>query len=105
MDFPLVIFCTAPSENEAKLISETLVKEKLAACVSRMSGVQSVYIWKDKICDEKEWLLIIKSRKSCLDQMTTRIKSIHSYEVPEIVALPIMGGSEDYLNWLETNTQ
>lgn len=104
MDFPLVIISTASDEKEAILISETLVNEKLAACVNRISGVQSVYIWKGQLCDEQEWLLMIKSKKSCLDQVIMRIKSLHTYEVPEIIALPIMGGSEDYLNWMEMNT-
>jgi len=105
MDFPLVIFSTASDEQEAKLISETLVNEKLAACVNRISGVQSVYFWQNNICDDQEWLLIAKSKKSRLDDIISRIKAIHSAEVPEIIALPIMGGSEDYLDWLETRTQ
>ncbi|MBN2104769.1 divalent-cation tolerance protein CutA [bacterium] len=105
MDFPLVIFCTTSDENEAKLISETLVKEKLAACVNRIPGLQSIYFWNKQICDDQEWLLLIKSKKSRLDQIIFRIKAMHNAEVPEIIALPIMGGSEDYLEWLETNTQ
>ncbi|MFC1568841.1 divalent-cation tolerance protein CutA [bacterium] len=105
MDFPVVIFCTTASEHEARLISESLVKEKLAACVNRLPGIQSMYIWEGKLCDDQEWLLIMKSKKSVLDQVISKIKSIHSYDTPEIIALPIMGGSEDYLNWLETNTQ
>jgi periplasmic divalent cation tolerance protein len=104
MDFPCVIFCTASSEEEAKKLSTALVNENLAACVNIVQGVHSVYRWQGEVCDATEWLLIIKSHKSVLDRMIQRIRSLHSYEVPEIIALPIVGGSEDYLNWLETNT-
>lgn len=105
MDFPLVILCTVSDENEARLISETLVKENLAACVNRLPNVQSVYQWQGKTHDDSEWLLIIKSKKSRLDSIISKIKALHSADLPEIIALPIMGGSEDYLDWLETHTQ
>ena len=104
MDFPCVIFCMASSEEEAKKLSTALVNENLAACVNRVSGLRSVYRWKGEVREAEEWLLIIKSRKSVLDRVIHRIRTLHSYEVPEIIALPIMGGSEDYLNWLEANT-
>jgi periplasmic divalent cation tolerance protein len=105
MNFPLVVLCTVPDEQEAVSISNALVNEKLAACVNRIQGLQSVYVWENRIHDESEWLLIIKSQKSRLDTLVQRIQSLHSYDVPEIIALPIMGGSEEYLNWLEVNTQ
>lgn len=105
MDFPCVILCTASSEEEAKKLGTTLVNEKLAACVNYSEGLRSVYRWKGKVCEADEWLLIIKSQKAALDQMIRRIQALHSYEVPEIIALPIMGGSEDYLNWLDMNTR
>lgn len=104
MDFPCVIFCMASSEEEAKKLSTALVNEKLAACVNMVSGMRSVYRWKGEVCEAEEWLLIIKSQKAVLDRVIHRIRTLHSYEVPEIIALPIMGGSEDYLNWLEANT-
>ena len=104
MDFPCVIFCMASSEEEAKKLSTALVNEKLAACVNMISGMRSVYRWKGEVCEAEEWLLIIKSQKAVLDRVIHRIRTLHSYEVPEIIALPIMGGSEDYLNWLEANT-
>jgi periplasmic divalent cation tolerance protein len=103
MDFPCVIFCTASSEEEAKKLSTALVNENLAACVNTVQGVRSVYRWQGEVYEATEWLLIIKSHKTVLDRMIQRIRSLHSYEVPEIIALPIVGGSEDYLNWLETN--
>jgi len=105
MNFSLVIFCTVPNEEEARKISETLVRQKLAACVNRVQGIHSMYFWEQKICDDQEWMLIIKSKKTLLDTIIAEIRKKHSYDVPEIIALPIIGGSEDYLNWLETNTR
>lgn len=105
MDFPLVILSMAANEEEAKKISEVLVDERLAACVNRIPNVQSIYLWKKKRCDDQECLMIIKSKRMLLEKVILKIKELHSYEVPEIIAVPIMGGSEDYLNWLEANTR
>ncbi len=96
-----IIMVTASSKDEAKLIGENLLKEKLAACVNVVSGMESLFVWKGKMCDETEILLLIKSRQAFLTQVINLVKKIHSYEVPEVIALPIIGGSEDYLGWLE----
>lgn len=103
MNDPVVILSTAPSREEAKRIARSLVEEKLAACVQIVPGMESVYVWKDKLCEEPEWLLIVKSRSALLSRISERIRSLHRYEVPEIVSLPIVGGSESYLGWLESS--
>ena len=95
-----VVFITAPNEKEAWLLSEALVEEKLAACAS-MAPVRSIYTWKNKTERSEEVLLICKTKTSLLDKLIKRVKKLHSYEVPEIIALPIIDGSEDYLEWVE----
>ena len=100
----IVIFITAPSTDEAETIGRTLVEEKLAACANIVPGVNSIYRWKGKIESSKEALMIVKSRSSLLDRIIARVKELHSYSVPEIIAMPIAGGSSDYLNWIEEST-
>ena len=82
-------------------IGNTLVEEKLAACVNITSEIKSVYFWKGKVEEDKEHLLIIKTRKDKFESLEKRVKEIHPYEVPEIVALSIILGSKDYLNWID----
>jgi len=96
----VVILVTCGSEEEAVKISNALVEERLAACVNLISPVRSIYRWEEKICDEKEWLLIIKTQRKRFQEIETRVKSLHSYSVPEIISLPIVEGSSSYLNWL-----
>lgn len=97
----IVIFITAASVEESEKISTMLVKEKLAACVNMIPQIQSCFLWKKKACIEEEILLIVKSKLDLLDTIIDRVKDIHSYEVPEIIALPIIGGSDDYLEWVQ----
>lgn len=92
---------TTDSENEATEIARALVHEKLAACVNILPNLRSIYRWQDKICDEKEFLLIIKTSAKNLDKIKERIKTIHHYEVPELIFLPIKDGLPDYLSWIE----
>lgn len=101
----IVVFVTCGSEEEALKIARALVEENLAACANIISSIRSIYRWEGKICDEKEWLLAIKTRQSRFEDLATRVKSLHSYSVPEIIALPIIGGSPTYLNWIEENTK
>ncbi len=96
---PVLVIMTAASEKEARMIGQRLLEEKLAACVNLISGMQSLFVWKGKICDEKEIPLLVKSRQDLLPRVISLVKELHRYEVPEIVALPIVGGSEDYLQW------
>jgi periplasmic divalent cation tolerance protein len=101
----VVIFTTCASEEEGLSIARALVEESLAACVNMISPVRSIYRWKGEICDEKEWLLIIKTGRERFEALETKIKSLHSYSVPEIICLPILEGSLDYLEWMEEMTR
>jgi len=100
---PVLILSTAPSPEAARRIARCLVEEKLAACVQMIPGMQSFYIWKGQLCDEPEFLLLIKSRADLFDRVADRVRSLHSYEVPEIVSLRIAEGSKEYLAWMETS--
>lgn len=96
----IVIFVTVSDKQEADKIADILLSERKAACVNILSGVNSKFWWKGKIDSAKENLLIIKTRASVLDHVIRRVKEAHSYEVPEIIALPVIGGNDDYLRWL-----
>ncbi len=100
-----VILITVPNQAVGARIAKTLVEEKLAACVNRIPGVISVYAWQGKIEQATEELLMVKTRQNLTATVSQRVKSLHPYEVPEIVALPITGGSEAYLKWLAGETQ
>jgi periplasmic divalent cation tolerance protein len=100
-----VIFVTTPSSAEAVKIGRTLVQERLAACVNIVSGVRSIYRWQGKICDEPEALMVLKTRSGKLQKIIRRVQSLHSYSVPEIIALPILGGSKEYLSWIREVTR
>ena len=100
-----VVLVTCGSEEEAIKIAHSLVEERLAACVSLVSPVRSIYRWEGKICDEKEWILIIKTQKQRFEELEKKVKSLHSYSVPEIIGLPIIEGSSSYLDWLKEMTK
>lgn len=100
----IVVFITASSLEEAKRIGISLIEGKLAACVNIVMQVQSIFRWKGKICDEQEAFMIIKTRSDLFDTLQARVKELHSYEVPEIIALPIIKGSEEYLKWIGGET-
>ncbi|MDP2972827.1 MAG: divalent-cation tolerance protein CutA [Deltaproteobacteria bacterium] len=104
MSEPIVVLITCGSEEEALNISRALVEEQLAACVNLISPIRSIYRWEEKIWDEKEWLLIIKTQRIRFDELEKKVKSFHSYSVPEIIALPIIAGSSSYLDWLAEMT-
>jgi len=97
----IVIFVTTGTEQEAHKIAELLLTKRKAACVNIVPGVESSFWWQGKLDSARESLLIIKTRASLLPEIIELVKSIHSYEVPEIIALPIIGGSEDYLKWID----
>ena len=96
----IVVFVTTGSSSEAKKIANSLVEEKIAACVNIIPKINSIYSWKGKICDEEECLCIIKTREAFFDKLKDRVKELHSYEVAEIIGLPIVKGSQDYLDWI-----
>jgi len=95
---------TAASKDEAGKIASVLIKERLAACVNIIGNMHSLFRWQGKVDNAKETLLIIKTRKALLNKLIKKVKSIHSYEVPEIIALPIAGGDKKYLKWLNDCT-
>ena len=97
----IVIFVTASSKKEAQKIAAGLIKQKLAACVSVLDKVDSVFFWENKVQKAKEFLLIIKSTRAKFKQVAKLIKSMHSYEVPEIIAIPIITGDKSYLRWID----
>jgi periplasmic divalent cation tolerance protein len=97
-----LVLVSAPSEGEATAIAQSLVQEKLAACVSLMP-IQSIYRWQDRIQTEPEWQLIIKTTQDGFDALQHRVLELHSYEVPEILAIPIQTGSAMYLSWISAN--
>ena len=101
----VVVYCTVPSKKIAKDITKVLMKHKLAACVSMIDNVKSVFSWEGEICEEKEIILMIKTRRANYGKVKLVIEDIHSYSVPEIIALPIVDCSEDYLRWLVNETE
>ena len=101
----IVVLITCGSEEEASKIGRSLVEDRLAACVNIVSPIRSLYRWEGKIWDEKEWLLIVKTRSQRFEAMKERVKALHSYSVPEIVSLPILEGDSSYLHWLTEMTR
>ena len=104
MSDPIIVLVTCGSEEEALKIANALVESRLAACANLVAPIRSIYRWEGKIWDEKEWLLIIKTQKYRFGDLEKKVKSLHSYSVPEIVSLPITEGSSAYLNWIKENT-
>jgi len=101
----IVILITAKNSTEANKLANALVKEKLVACANIVPKVNSVFQWQGKIEKCPETLLILKSRKSLLRKIIKRVKSLHSYSVPEVIALSILDGNRDYLNWVKKSTE
>lgn len=94
-----IVLTTAGSEAEAGAIATALIEAKLAACVN-FFPVQSVYTWQGKMQRAAEWQLAIKTRLDCFDQVAAKVRSLHSYDTPELIALPIAEGAADYLSWM-----
>ena len=97
----IVILCTCGSPEEAEKIAHELVSQRLAACVSMVAGVRSLYRWKGAVEDSQETLLLIKSTRELFPRLQSELSRMHSYEVPEIVALPVVDGAEPYLAWMD----
>jgi periplasmic divalent cation tolerance protein len=94
-----VVLVTASSQQEAEAIAISLVQSQLAACVSLLP-IHSIYTWQGKLHQEQEWQLLIKTDLTQFPALATKIRELHSYEVPEIIALPIVAGSQPYLQWI-----
>ncbi len=95
----VVVLVTVSSEMEGKAIAQALVQSHLAACVN-LFPIRSIYTWQDQIHDDEEWQLLIKTDLRQFSALEAKIKAIHSYDVPEIIALPILAGSLPYLRWI-----
>jgi periplasmic divalent cation tolerance protein len=98
----VIIFVTAASEQEAAFISKALVEEGLVACANIVPRIRSVYRWQGKVWDERETLIIIKSREDLFERIRRRVKELHSYEVPEITAVKLDRGDSAYVQWIES---
>ena len=101
----IVVYCTVPNKKTAKEIANTLMRHKLAACVSMIENVKSVFSWDGEVCEEKEILLMIKTRRANYGKIKIYIEEVYPYTVPEVIALPIVDCSEDYLKWLVKETE
>jgi periplasmic divalent cation tolerance protein len=98
----IVVFITVKDSEEAQKIANSLLKRRQAACVNIVPEVNSHFWWKDKLDSTRESLLIVKTKESLLPELIKSVKKIHSYSIPEIIALPIIGGSQDYLDWIDS---
>lgn len=101
----IVVFITCASKEEADRIASALVAERYAACANMIDKVRSIFRWQDRVEDSDEVLLVLKSKAALFNQIEKTVKEIHSYDLPEIIALPIIKGSKDYLEWIEMETE
>lgn len=100
----IVVLCTVPDKEVALHIASTLVSQKIAACVNIVPGITSLYSWKGEICNDQELMLIIKAKKNNFSDLELAIKKMHPYEVPEIIALSVIDGANNYLQWIDEVT-
>lgn len=100
----LIIYITTKDKDQAKQIGKILVEERLAACVNIIDEMASIYWWNNSLNEDNEAILIAKTTQDLLDPLTARVKQLHTYECPCIVAIPIIGGNPDYLQWIEQQT-
>ncbi|MDH5390545.1 MAG: divalent-cation tolerance protein CutA [Candidatus Bathyarchaeota archaeon] len=101
----VVVIITTPNKEEAVKIVRSLLKERLIACANILGPVSSLFWWQGKIDEENEFLVFMKSHKNLFERLSERVTEIHSYDVPEIIALPIIEGSPPYLDWLRASLQ
>jgi len=99
----IVVLSTADSMETAVKIAQALVEDGEAACVNIVPGVRSIYRWQGKLCDEGELLMVIKTTQDRFEALRAQLKALHPYEVPEVIAIPIIAGDADYLRWLSAN--
>jgi periplasmic divalent cation tolerance protein len=100
----IVVLITAPSALVGEQIAQALVEKRLAACVNQAGAVQSLYHWQGAVHQDEETLLIVKSRMDLFEQLALVVKSLHPYDIPEIIALPVATGLSDYMNWIVEST-
>lgn len=99
-DQVILALSTCPDESLARQIAQTLVNEGLATCVNRVPGLHSTYLWDGQLQDDPEILLIMKTTAGRLGELEARLKALHPYELPELLAVPVTGGNERYLDWV-----
>lgn len=104
MEQILVVFVTVSSEDEGKKIGMDLVNNKLAACVNLVPKIHSIFSWQGKIETEDEVLLVIKTTQERINELINKVKELHSYDVPEILAIPVFAGNQDYIDWVLDET-
>ncbi len=97
----IVVYVTTPDVEVSKKIADVLINEKLAACVNITQKISSVYFWQGNVEHEDEYLLIIKTREDRFNKLEEKVKELHPYTVPEIIAIPVVRGSQDYLHWID----
>ena len=100
----LLVLCTCPDEETGTGIAEALVAERLAACVNRLPALLSIYQWQDKLERDSETLLLIKTTCARYDRLSARLRELHPYDLPEIIAIPVIKGLPEYLEWVSTCT-
>lgn len=97
----IIVLSTCGSEEEARRVAKSLVESRVAACVNILPGVRSIYHWQGEMLDEQEWMLVIKSTRPLFEQLCAGLRKVHSYQVPEAIAIPVVGGHQDYLDWID----
>lgn len=100
----LIVLTTVPNSEQGVALGKKIVEEGLAACCNIIHSVRSIYVWKGKVCDEEEAMCLFKTRAALFDQLKKRIRELHSYEVPEIIAVDIEAGLKEYLGWIDEVT-
>ncbi len=101
----ILVLCTCPSQSEADAVATALLEERLAACVNRVPGIKSLYRWEGRVTHDDEILLLIKTTALRFEHLEQTIKKLHPHETPEIIAIPIIAGSAEYLRWIEESTE
>lgn len=101
----LVVLCTFPAGDKAAEVARAIVGEKLAACVNLLPAVRSIYAWKDELCDDSETLAVIKTTRCRFVDLRARLVTLHPYDCPEVIALPVEAGHDDYLKWVVDSTR
>lgn len=101
----IAVLITTGSEEEAEAVAKALLEDRLIACANLIGSIRSLYRWKGEICDDRETLMICKTERDLFAALSERVKAVHSYEVPEIVAIPLVEGWAPYLDWIGQETR
>ncbi len=101
----LVILCTFPELSQARQVGTVLVEKQLAACVNIIPGLESLFRWEGKVCRETEVMAVIKTGRDCFSALKEALVELHPYDVPEVLALPVAGGAEAYMDWVREETR